>query len=52
MVDENMEIEHRALVELSKALLNELATEIRTVLKGKAWNELPQMVSALLGAGE
>jgi len=42
MVDENMPPEHRALAELHNALLNELATEIRTVLKGKAGNELSQ----------
>jgi len=42
MADQNMPPEHRALVELSRALLHELATELRTVLQGRTRNELPQ----------
>jgi len=43
-----MKPEHRALVELSNALLNELATEVHTVLKGRAANELSQSERRML----
>jgi hypothetical protein len=51
MVDENREPEEHALLELSKALLRELATEIRTVVKGRARNELPQSERRMLVRG-
>ena len=48
MAGGNMKPEHRALVELSNALLNELATEVHTVLKGRAANELSQSERRML----
>jgi hypothetical protein len=48
MVDGNMEPENRALVELFTALLDELTTEIGTVIKGRVWNELSQSERRLL----
>jgi hypothetical protein len=48
MVDGDMKAEHRALVELSKALLNELARDIGAVIKGRPWNELSQSERRML----